>query len=64
MTVPPTVNELQRGFLFSHIVLGYFKVTFVETKQGHPTEKNIGKGLECSFLISDIVLWPFNGISV
>ena len=32
--------------------------------QGHPTRKKEEKGLECSFLLSHIVLWPFKGIFV
>ena len=33
--------------------------------QGHPTSKKIlEKGLECSFLLSHIVLWSFKGIFV
>ena len=27
-----------------------------------PNEKKEGKGLECSFVLSRIVLWPFKGI--
>ena len=35
------------------------------TFQGHPTtKKKIGKDLECSFLLCDIVLWPLKGIIV
>ena len=30
--------------------------------QGHPTRKSREKGLECSFPLSRIVLWPFKGI--
>ena len=29
--------------------------------QGHPTRKNREKGLECSFLLSHNVFWPFKG---
>ena len=32
--------------------------------QGHPTRKERKKGLECSFLLSHIVLWSFKRIFV
>ena len=33
-------------------------------ESGAPNEKEYEKGLECSFLFSHIVLWPFQGIFV
>ena len=35
-----------------------------EPRQGHPTRKNKKKGLECSFLLSQMVLWSFKEIFV
>ena len=41
----------------------YRKMYGTEPRSGAPNEKKIGKkGLECNFLLSRILLWPFNGI--
>ena len=51
----------KRNLATSFCILFSFSTFPSNKKTGAPNEKKLGKGLECSFLLSHIVLWPFKG---